>query len=157
MEKHVTAKLKFAANSNENAFTLVEALFALSIFSIIVFLLAPIFQIILDHRDNQIRLQEMEWEVFCSQLKKEIRLSTEAKVESGQLILTKGKDSIIYEKYETNLRRRVNFTGHEVVLQNVSQHTFELLNNAVKVTVKNNLGKEYSVIAFSLVDWKTDP
>ncbi|MBL4951418.1 prepilin-type N-terminal cleavage/methylation domain-containing protein [Neobacillus sp. YIM B02564] len=157
MEKHVTAKLKFAANSNENAFTLVEALFALSIFSIIVFLLAPIFQIILDHRDNQIRLQEMEWEVFCSQFKKEIRLSTEAKVESGQLILTKGKDSIIYEKYETNLRRRVNFTGHEVVLQNVSQHAFELLNNAVKVTVKNNLGKEYSVIAFSLVDWKTDP
>lgn len=117
----------------------------------------PIFQIMLDEKDSEVRIQEMEWEIFCSQIKKEIRMSTRAEVISNRLILAQDSDTILYEKYGNNLRRRVNFTGHEIVLQNVSEFTFTLLNNAVKITVNDTWGNEHSVIAYSFVNWNPAP
>jgi competence protein ComGF len=134
---------------NEKAFTLIEVLIAFSIFSTIIFFMAPIFHIILNQNSMQIELQEMEWEVFCSQITKEIATVSHAEVLSGRLILTKGSDTILYEMYGPNLRRRVNFTGHEIILQNVSQYSFSIVNNAVKITVVDIWGKEYSVTAYS--------
>lgn len=139
--------------SNDKAFTLIEVLLAFLIFTIIIFIMTPMFQIMLNPEDSQADLQPMEWEVFCSQIKKEIRLSSRAEVVSGRLILTKDTETIQYEKYGTNLRRRVNSTGHEILLQNISQYSFSILNNAVKVTAKDIWGKEYSVTAYSLVNW----
>lgn len=119
--------------------------------------MTPVFQIILNNKDSHAQIQAMEWEVFCSQIKKEIRLSTRAQVIANRLILTKDTETIQYEKYGSNLRRRVNSTGHEILLQNVSQYSFTLLNNAVKVNVTDLWGKEYSVVVYSLVDWNTVP
>ncbi|WP_284036030.1 competence type IV pilus minor pilin ComGF [Neobacillus sp. 114] len=146
-------KMKSVAVSNEKGFTLIEVMFSLVILSIIVFYMTPLFQLILDNKENQSILQAMEWEVFCSQIKKEIRWSTKAEVVSNRLILTKDGETIYYEIYGNNLRRRVNSTGHEIILQNVSWHSFALVNNAVKVTVKDLKGIEYSVTAYSLIDW----
>ncbi|WP_052404776.1 competence type IV pilus minor pilin ComGF [Bacillus rubiinfantis] len=153
MEKQFTQKLRSAVNSNEKGFTLLEVMLALSIFMIIIFFITPILQIILDPRGNQMKLQEMEWEVFSNQFKKEIRQSSQVQVKSGKLYLIKGNETVNYEKYDTNLRRRVNDSGHEIVLQNVSVYSFSLLNNAVKLTVRDSWGKEYSIIAYSIIDW----
>ena len=141
--------------SNERAFTLIEVLIAFSIFSTIVFFMAPIFQILLNQKSTQMDLQGMEWEVFRSQVTKEIATVSRAEVLSGRLILTKGSETIQYEKYDSNLRRRVNSTGHEIILQNVSQYSFSIVNNAVKITVVDLWGNEYSVIAFSFLKWST--
>lgn len=142
---------------NERAFTLIEVLIALSIFTTITFFMTPVFQIILNYKDTQASLQAMEWEVFSSQIKKEIRFSSRAEVVSNRLYLTKDIETIQYEKYGSNLRRRVNSTGHEIILQNVSQYSFTLVDNAVKVTVTDLWGKEYSVKAFSFVNWTPIP
>ncbi|MGG1679837.1 competence type IV pilus minor pilin ComGF [Neobacillus sp. NRS-1170] len=157
MTVHSINKPKYAANLNDKAFTLIEVLIALSIFSVLAFFMMPIFQILLNSNDSKAELQTMEWEVFCSQIKKEIRLSTKAQVISGRLILTKDADTIQYEKYDSDLRRRVNSTGHEILLQNVAQYSFTIQNNSVKVTVKDLSGKDYSVIAYSLVTWNAAP
>lgn len=154
---HFYTKLKYAEYSNEKAFTLLEVLFAFSIFTIIIFFMVPVFQIVLNNKDSHAQIQAMEWEVFCSQIKKEIRLSNQVQVDANRLILTKDTETIQYEKYGSNLRRRVNSTGHEVLLQNVSQYSFTLLNNAVQVSVTDIWGKDYSVVAYSLVDWNTIP
>jgi competence protein ComGF len=143
----------YAQCRNEQGFTLIEALFAFSVFTIIVFFITPTLQIMLNNKNSQPRIQEMEWEVFCSQIKKEIRMSTRAEVVSGRLVLTEAPDTILYEKYGNNLRRRVNYTGNETLLQNVSEFTFTILNNAVKVTVKDLWGKEYSVVIYPLINW----
>lgn len=150
-------KQKNAVYRNERAFTLVEALLALSIFSTIVFFMTPMFQVLLRNIDGKSNIQGFEWEVFCSQVKKEIRMSSRADSISGRLYLTKEPDTIVYEKYGSNIRRRVNSTGHEIILQNVAEVTFTLLNNAVKITVKDVWGKEYSFIAYSLVNWNQTP
>jgi competence protein ComGF len=150
-------KQKFAVPSNDKAFTLIEALLALSIFTTIIFFMMPVFQIILNNKDSQAKLQAMEWADFCSQFKKEIRQTTKAEVISGRLYLTKDSEAVLFEKYGSNIRRQVNYTGHEIVLQNVSQYSFSVLNNAVKLTVQDLWGKEYSVIAYSLMDWNANP
>lgn len=145
----------FAVSSNERAFTLIEVLIAFSIFSTLIYFMSPMFFIILNHKGTQGELQSMEWEVFCSQFKKEIRLSTHAEVASGRLLLTKDNETIQYEKYNSNLRRRVNSTGHEIILQNVVSHTFSIENNSVRVTITDIFGKTFTVTAYSLVNWNT--
>lgn len=150
---HSFQNRKFVVPSNEKAFTLIEVLIAFSIFATIIFFMAPIFQIILNAKGNDAELQAMEWEVFSSQMKKEIRLSTRAVVDSGRLILTKDTETVQIEMYGSNLRRRVNSTGHEIILQNVSQSTFSIINNTVKITVTDTRGKEYAITCYSLVNW----
>jgi len=146
-------KWKFAGFKNEQAFTLIESLFALSIFSMIVCFATPLLQIILNDKAMQEENQDMEWEVFCSQMKKEIRMGTHVEVIAGRLIITEDIDTAQYEKYGSNLRRRVNNSGHEILLQNVSEVSFFLQNNAVMVSVKDIWGKDYSVIVYSYMDW----
>jgi competence protein ComGF len=128
-------------------------LFAFSIFMTIVFFMVPVLQIVLDNKDSNGRLQEMEWDVFCSQVKKEIRISSKAEVVSGRLVLTVNNESINYEKYGSNLRRRVNSSGHETLLQNVSSVTFTRINNSVKIIIKDVWGKEYNVVVHSYIQW----
>lgn len=138
---------------NENAFTLLEVLVALSILSTIVFFMTPVLQIILDNRDTNGRLQEMEWEVFSSQIKKEIRMCTKAEVVSGRLVLTNNSDTIYIELYGSNIRRRVNSAGHETLLQNVTAVTFTRMKNAIKIDVKGIQGKEYTIVVHSYIRW----
>ncbi|MFL6556851.1 MAG: competence type IV pilus minor pilin ComGF, partial [Bacillus sp. (in: firmicutes)] len=57
----------------------------------------------------------------------------------------------------TNLRRRVNSTGHEILLQNVSQYSFSIINGAVKIDVTDLWGRQYAVTAFPIVNWQTVP
>ncbi|OLS41789.1 competence protein comGF [Bacillus sp. MRMR6] len=130
-------------------------MFALTIFTTIVFFIAPVFQIMFKNIDSEAQLQAMEWEVFGSQVKKEIRMSSRADVVSGRLVLIKNNESIFYEKYQSNLRRRVNSTGHEIILQNVFEVNFVKQNNSIKISVIDVWGKEYSLIVHSYVDWLT--
>lgn len=113
----------------------------------------PVIQIILDNKDSNGRLQNMEWDVFCSQIKREIRISSKAEVISGTLVLTLNNEKISYEKYGSIIRRRVNSTGHETILQNVSLVTFTRINNSVKIFVKDVWEKEYSVVVQSYIEW----
>ena len=150
-------KLKSVGTLNEKGFTLIEALIAFSIFLTIIFFTTPVFQISLNNKDAEKNLQAMEWEVFSSQIKKEIRLSTRAELLSNRLILTKDSETIQYEKYGTSLRRRVNSTGHEVILQNVAQHSFTISNNSVNIKVIDLWGRDYAVTAFPFVNGQPLP
>ncbi|OIK11781.1 competence protein comGF [Bacillus sp. MUM 116] len=136
---------------------MIEALFALAIFSMLVFFMVPLMQIILNDKATQGEHQPLEWEVFCSQLKKEIRMYNHAEVVSGKLILTNDTETVLYERFGNNLRRRVNNSGNEIVLQNVSDAAFVLLNNAVKVNVMDIWGKEYSIFIYSFINWNASP
>lgn len=146
-------KGKYVNYWNNSGFTLIEAMAALSIFLMIVFFISPVFQIMMDNRDLKMRVQQMEWDVFCSQAKKEVRMSKFAEIINGKLILTKETEKVTYEKYGTNLRRRVNLTGHEIMLQNVSEATFDVMKNSVHISVKDLHGKEYETVIYSVIDW----
>jgi competence protein ComGF len=146
-------KSSFAASQNEQAFTLIEMLFSFTIFTIIVFFISPIFQMILGNTPQQGRIQDLEWEVFCSQMKKEIRMSTKVQVSANTLILTEDVGTVVYEKYQNILRRRVYMTGHEVLLQNIANVNFTMLKNSIRVAVKDLNGKDYTVTVYSFLNW----
>lgn len=128
---------------NEGGFTLIEMLFAFTIFLTIVSFFPLITRIILQDDDIESRIQRMEWEVFISQIKKEIRTSNKITVANQKLFLEKDGQVITYEKYGTNIRRRVNNTGHEILIQNVSFFKFEKIINGVYVSVTDKFGQEY--------------
>jgi competence protein ComGF len=150
-------KQKYVDRSNNYGFTLIEVLLALAILSTIVFFMGPIFQTILQNQGSERALQAMEWEVFSMQIKKEIRMSSKAEVVSGRLVLTKDGETVYYEKYGSYLRRRVNSLGHEIVLQNVANYSFTVMPSSIMVMVTDLKSKNYSFVAFSLVDWGNGP
>lgn len=137
-------KCRSVRGRNEQGFTLVEMLIALMAFSMIMSFLPLGIKSVLSHKVIDQGIQRMEWEVFYSQMKKEIRLATEITVLEDKLLLKRNTDTILYEKYESNLRRRVNYTGHEILLQNVASVQFKKLSTGFDITVTDLNGIEYA-------------
>jgi competence protein ComGF len=135
----------------------VEMLFAFWVFTIIIFFISPLLSGMDQHHATSKRLQEMEWDVFSSQIKKEIRMSTKGQVVNNRLILTEDIGSVTFEKYDNILRRRVNNTGHEVLLQNVAEVNFTLLPNTVSVEVKDLNQIEHIVNVATFLNWSGNP
>lgn len=117
-------------------------------------MISPVFQLMLNNKGPKSRLQDMEWNVFCSQIKQEIHMSNKAEVVSGKLILSIDSQTVIYEKNGEFLRRQVDYSGNEILLQHISEVTFILHQNAVSISVKDLNGKEYSAQFFSFLHWE---
>jgi competence protein ComGF len=128
---------------NNRGFTLVEMLLAFSIFSLIVSFLPLMLPIIIDERPLDERIQRLEWEVFISQIKKEIRMGQRVTVLNQRIQLEMDGQIIIYEKYGSNLRRRVDGKGHEILIQKVEDFRFEKLVNGILVTITDTYGHQY--------------
>ncbi|MGG5255071.1 competence type IV pilus minor pilin ComGF [Neobacillus sp. SM06] len=148
----------FAGLLNNQGFTLIETLFALSVFATIVYFVLPLFQIMLPTRDLNRHLQEMEWDVFSNQIKREIHSTSNAVTPNETtVIFTSEAGSVTYEKYNQTLRRQVNGTGHEILLQNVAAVSFRPVKNAIEITVTDLTGKIFRVVAYSFLDWNDSP
>ncbi|WP_409270642.1 competence type IV pilus minor pilin ComGF [Neobacillus sp. SCS-31] len=146
---------QFADLLNERGFSLAEMLIALGAFCIIAYLLLPSILVIASNKSHAgHRLQEMEWDVFFNQAKKEVRMSSSAEVVSGRLIMKNGKDTIIYEKYGNLLRRRVNVSGHEVLIQKIASASFSRDGQTITIFLKDLNGKEYRGSIHSFVNWE---
>lgn len=139
-------------NFGSNGFTLVEALLGLASFCLVATLLPVTFQVFSGVDQTNTRLQAMQWEVFSSQIKKEIRMSQRIEPQTNRLLLTKDTDSILYEQFGTNVRRRVNFTGNEILLQNIKSIRFEPIKNGVKINVEDIWKKNYSFSTRSYIN-----
>lgn len=146
---------QFADLLNEKGFSLAEMLIALGAFFIIAYLLVPSVSVLGSNKSLEAHmLQEMEWDVFFTQAKKEVRMCSSVEVLSGKLVMINGKDTIIYEKYGNLLRRRVNLTGHEVLIQNISTAVFTREGQAITILLKDLNGKVYKGSIHSFVNWE---
>jgi len=129
---------------NERGFTIAEMLIAFMVFCILVSLFPLAIQNVGSLTYLEQRTQKLEWEVFLSQIKKETRLSNPITVLGDKLLLQKNGETILYEKYGSNLRRRVNYTGHETLLQNVASVRFVKANGGYDIYVYDLDDIEYS-------------
>ncbi|WP_169891127.1 competence type IV pilus minor pilin ComGF [Litchfieldia alkalitelluris] len=128
---------------NSSGFTLIEMLVSLSIVLVIVALFVPVLQVM--HEKQKVEMNRMEWEVFYQQTKLEIKESVQIKVTPSILYVTTVNGQVVsYEKYQDKLRRRVNGTGHEIQLQNISSAKFLALPNGVELSVVDLSGKNYN-------------
>lgn len=132
---------KSAKKSNSKGFTMVEMLFAFSIFCLVASLLPLFFNIIFHSQSIDARVQKMEWELFISQLKKEVQASDNVEVVNGELVLVNGGEIATYQKYREAIRKQVNGLGHEIVLQNVKSVRYEKTRTRLEINVENLFGK----------------
>ncbi|WP_307473253.1 competence type IV pilus minor pilin ComGF [Cytobacillus purgationiresistens] len=130
---------------NDRGFTLLEMIFAFSVFFIIVSFLPLGLKFIFQNQVFDSRMQHFEWQVFTNQLKKEMRMSDGFEVAVNRLTLLKDGSSISYEPYGSNIRRQVNLQGHEIVLQQVDIIQYERLSTGVKMTVQDRFKQIHQV------------
>jgi competence protein ComGF len=130
---------------NELGFTMLEMLLSLVVFLLITSMLPLGFRIILDDSVIEKGIRRMEWEVFSSQARKEIRTAEQLTVQPDKLLLKVNGQFILYEKYGSSMRRRVDYQGHEILMQNLSSFTFEKIADGVMINAVALDGTHYSV------------
>lgn len=135
---------------NNKGYVLLEMLLSFFIFTIILSLLFTPLRLMLDRQFSEKELQDMEWELFILELKKETKMSQGIAVANNKLVLYVDGRVVTYEKYGSNIRRRVDSTGHEVALQGINSVEFTMQKNGfqVKVTDRFAMEKETSIRSY---------
>lgn len=130
MGDKINWKLNPLNGKNEEGFTLLEVLAALSIMSL-SFLLLSIFTEQASRIQDEIKAdRQIEWHLFLNQLEYDLsdgrlksihrdEFSAEKPAEDGQ------SETITYERYYTLLRRKVEGKGHQPVLTKLQSIRFE--------------------------------
>lgn len=130
---------------------MLEMLFAFSIFCVVSTFLPLMFQIIFNDHSIETRIQNMEWELFVNQLKKEIQAGESVEIVNGQLRIMNGGDLSTYQKYQEILRKQVNGTGYEVALQNVKSVAFTKNVQSVTIVVETSFNQTKKATIFSFI------
>ncbi len=151
MKMCLVAVSKYTKIFNNKGFTIVEMIIAFSAFLFIASFIPLCFRLIYQDGFVEERLQSMEWEVFIGQAKKEIRMGKGIRVENNQLTFEKNGQSVLYERYGTNIRRRVDLKGHEIILQNIKSVTFEPIVNGVRISVQDRFDQSKSQVIRTMV------
>ncbi|MCM3586353.1 ComGF family competence protein [Mesobacillus maritimus] len=140
-----------ACLQNEKGFTLAEMLISFMVFCMLMSFFPPAMKLLLNFNSIDQSIQRLEWEVFHSQVKKEVRSASIITVERDKVLLQLNNDTILYEKYGSNLRRRVNFAGHEILLQNVKTVNFEKVAKGFQIHIQDVHNTTYSGTVWSYV------
>lgn len=152
MKMYGIARRKSVRYFSNKGFTMLEMLFSFSVFLLIVSFLTVSLNFIFQDWKMEARTQRLEWHVFINQLKKEIRLADAANITPGSIVLTIDGKSVLYEKYGSNLRRRVDMKGHEIVLQKLNAITFTSVNGGVGINVSDHFDQEHSAFLYYFMD-----
>lgn len=130
---------------NDQGFTMIEMILSLFIFSVVLSFLPIGIRIVLEEGVVDSGIKRMEWEVFSSQVKKDIRTSEQITILPEKVVLKKSGKTILYEKYGSNMRRRVDYQGHEIMMQNLSGFQFIEIKEGVEIMANDMNGDIYTV------------
>ncbi len=121
---------------NNKGFTLLEVLVSFSV----VLILTAFFPLLIKNlsflTEKGDGIHPLELEVFIQQASKEVRNAKRVSVDGKvMIIINQSNQRVTYEFYQKNIRRRVNGTGHELLLHGVVGISFEEVRNGVIFTV----------------------
>jgi competence protein ComGF len=129
---------------NTKGFTLLEALLTLSIVLIIVSLFPMFIQVFQHDLQKKEGLHMFEWEIFLQQAQMELREARKVEVGANRLLFTgKEGEQITYEKKNGKLRRRVDGSGHETLLQHVDTVSFVAIERGIIIKVMDSSQQVY--------------
>ncbi|UNP75434.1 ComGF family competence protein [Bacillus nitratireducens] len=142
-------------DKKEAGFTLIEM--------IACFLLLPRLHIMGIENTHSKGLNDWEWDVFLGQMQLEFR-----EVISGRKIerendwnilrfQLRNDDEVTYEKVNSNLIRKVNMRGREVILQRIEAISYKLTPQLLYIRVKDIGGEIYEgvVVRYSEIEIET--
>ena len=131
--------------NNEKGYTLVEMLLSLSIFSIIIVFLTNMVPLLRYHAYSNEIADQMQWEMFMNQAKRDIRESDEILLTASysRILFWKDGSNTLYERYGNRIRRRVDGMGHQLILFNIRSFDYEQIPHGIKFIVTHENGKTY--------------
>ncbi|WP_335502886.1 competence type IV pilus minor pilin ComGF [Bacillus sp. JJ722] len=130
----------------ERGFTLIEMLLSLVTFIIMATLLLQIVLVVQPVRPTSKVLNHMEWEIFLNNLKREVRRGDNTTVSEKRMYISNSNSITTIEQYGIMLRRRVDFSGHEVMLHNVKNFTVSKIDQMITVHVTDTSDNDYEAI-----------
>ncbi|AYE49230.1 competence type IV pilus minor pilin ComGF [Priestia megaterium] len=143
---------------SEKGFTLVEMLVSFTLFLLIVSFFPIIIPLAKQTYNPDFSMNEMEWEIFVNQLAMEYREAKEVRIHATTLTLKMENNQVItYERYEDKIRRRVDESGHEVVLQHIKNIMYEQQKERllIRLTDGVNKGREETITTFLMLAYET--
>lgn len=144
--------------NREKGFTLVEMLVSFTLFLIIVSFFPIIIPLVKQTYNPDFSMNEMEWEIFVNQLAMEYREAKEVGIHATTLTLKMENNQIItYERYEDKIRRRVDESGHEVVLQHIKNIMYEQQKERLLIRSTDGVNKvrEETITTFLMLAHET--
>lgn len=132
----------------ENGFTLIEMLLSFSIFSFIIVFIVHTIPLLKYHTYSTENLDQLHWEIFLNQMKREIRTVERIQIGRRELEFIKDTRLITYERYGEKVRRRVDYAGNETLLFNITRFDFMEVDKGIKVIVVHKNGKTYEGVIY---------
>lgn len=125
----------------QRGFTLIESLLSLYILTFVSTLIIMLLSTLFFQMDNA-TIQPLEWENFIIQSQSELREVNDWWVDNDIIHFTStDNEHVTYSLYKNVIRRQVNGTGHEVLLQNVGMFSCNKLENGVELIVTDTNGQ----------------
>ncbi|WP_042345991.1 ComGF family competence protein [Bacillus massiliigorillae] len=100
-------------------------------------------------RPSSKSLNPMEWEVFINNVMREVRRGDTTTVTSTKVYINNSGSITMIEQYGIMLRRRVDYSGHEVLLHNVKHFTVSKIDSMIKINVIDTNDKAYEAAFLS--------
>ncbi|MBJ8102504.1 MULTISPECIES: competence type IV pilus minor pilin ComGF [Bacillus cereus group] len=149
-------------DKKEAGFTLIEMIACLLLLSMF-FLLLPRLHIMGIENAHSKGLNDWEWDVFLGQMQLEFReVMSGRKIErenDGNILRfqLRNEDEVTYEKVNSNLIRKVNMRGREVILQRIEAISYRLTPQLLYIRVKDIGGEIYEgvVVRYSEIEIET--
>ncbi|GEK37757.1 competence protein ComGF [Enterococcus thailandicus] len=123
------------------SFTLIECLISFLVFSGVILTITLIIRRA-DQVDQYLqRKDQKEWLIFLTQFENEVAGSTLLDIQSRQFCYVIENKTYIIEQYQSVIRKRQVAGGHQPMLMNVSEFSFEEKGNEVILEVKFENGE----------------
>lgn len=136
---------------NERGFTLIELLFSLVTFLAVTALVLQLVTSIYTAGKKDSGIQPKEWEIFIGQLKRQVNLADGMEAGGGKIHLLIRGQLIEVQKYQDKVRRLVDGSGHDVMLQHTAAFTVKKEGGGLLVSVTDLEGKIYAAQIYPLV------
>ncbi|WP_053073721.1 competence type IV pilus minor pilin ComGF [Bacillus sp. LL01] len=139
-----------SAIRKDEGFTLLEVLVCFSLILILTAFFPLLIKNLFLLTQKGEGIHPLELEVFIQQATREVRNAKTVSVDGVALVIINEADQrVTYEYYQQKLRRRVNGTGHELLLHNVQSVLFEKTANGAifKVKGRDHVTHEFRISA----------
>ncbi|WP_338777121.1 competence type IV pilus minor pilin ComGF [Metabacillus sp. FJAT-52054] len=141
--KPVVRKESYAFKiTDSRGFSFLNMLLSLGVFSLIVTSLFPLISFFYTSMEGYRDISNLEWEFFSEQAILELK-GAESPVISGETLTFANRlgQKVSYQRYGTYIRRQVNQTGNEIVLQKVDKAEIQVIKNRIIIHVISKVGK----------------
>jgi competence protein ComGF len=144
---------------DEKGFTLIEALLSFSLFCMISLSIPLMMKGFSTIKNDLVPPRYYEWNLFYESVRNEIRKADAIEIMPQHISFVVDGETILYEKYNQSIRRRVNNRGHEIVLQAVDQFTFASIHEGVHLDLEFEGGEkvEGNFFYFSASEGESTP